>query len=103
MSKTKISSPLSVNCFHCQELVIIKYIWRTNNYSQKNNWGYWTENQENKIKYICNNCLINLYYQHKWEFHRLILNQKKQITLRQYILNGIIKGEIKSVFATNVG
>ena len=92
----------NVNCFHCQKLIIVKYVRACHGYSRKNNWEYWTESKENEKKYICNDCLITLYYQHKWEFRQLIPNKEKQALLRQYIANDDIEGQIRKYFAVDL-
>ena len=98
MSYHKVFSPLKVNCFHCQKSFAIKYVQASGDYSSKNNWGYWTEKPVNKENYICDDCLVKLYQQCKWEFKKLIANSKKQTLLRQYIANGTIKGKIQTMF-----
>jgi hypothetical protein len=92
----------NVDCFHCQKLIIVKYVRACRGYSRKNSWEYWTESKESKERYICNDCLITLYYQHKWEFRQLIPNKEKQALLRQYIANDDIKGRIRKFFAVDL-
>ena len=85
--------PLKVICFlrYCRNSLIVKYIPSTDDYSQKNNWEYWTENKVNRGRYICDNCLVNLYYNYKPEFRKLISSKKKRAILRQYIRSGTIQ------------
>lgn len=97
--------PLKIeNCFHCPRIVKVKYVRASGDYSSKNNWGYWTENAEDKKFYLCDDCLVKLYKNCKWEFQKCILNKEKQTLLRQYILSGVIKGRLKREFVTkNLG
>jgi len=102
MLNKKENQPFKINCFHCKKLITIKYVRRSHDYSNKNNWEYWTETPENKNLYVCDDCLVKLYKQHKWEFRQLIPNKKKQRLLCQYILNGVINGRAEMVFITNL-
>lgn len=52
---------LMVNCLLCNTQFGVKYIPPKKQYSRKNNWGYWTQKEEDKQKYLCNACLIKLY------------------------------------------
>lgn len=88
---------LKVNCFHCAAVIKVKYVNRSHDYSQKNEWDYWTEKEENGGLYLCDNCLVKLYKNCKWEFHQLI-SPKKKILLRQYITNGTVKGRVEREF-----
>jgi hypothetical protein len=89
------------NCLHCKKLIKIKYVRALGEYSQKNNWGYWTESKETEKVWACDDCLVLLYRQHKWEFQKLITNKKKQTLFRQYIANGTIKGKPERLFIIN--
>ncbi|RHZ36218.1 hypothetical protein [endosymbiont GvMRE of Glomus versiforme] len=101
--KKKPLQPLTVNCFHCHtKEITVNYVFSSGRYSRKNNWGYWTENEEYENKWICDDCLVKLYRSHKWEFRRLIHTKKKQALFRQYIMKGIIDGQAEAVFITNV-
>lgn len=97
LEKPKPKQPLQINCFPCKKLITVKYVNRSSGYSQKNNWGYWIEKEDYKDRYICDDCLLKLYKQCKWEFQKL-LNKKKQNLLRQYIIDGTINGKIKPVY-----
>ena len=48
---------LKVFCFIGNEKLAIKYNLPLKQYSQKNNWGYWTGKEADQKKYICNSCL----------------------------------------------
>ena len=53
--------PKKVKCFQCQTNFYIKFVISRLAYSQKNNWGYWTEQEKDKGKPICNDCLRQIY------------------------------------------
>ena len=58
-------------------------------YSHKNNLGYWTENKDNDNKYMCNKCLIGL-YNDKFRYWSMITNPKKKQRMKTYIYTGAI-------------
>ena len=93
-----IKEPFIASCFQCKKQFQIKYVQSTHNYSQKNDWDYWTEEEKNKGLKICDNCLVKLYRNHKLEFRALINNEKKQRILRQYIASGTICGKTEATF-----
>ena len=83
---------LKFYCLRCKDLINVKYIEGERKYSSKNNWDYWTESEviKNSPRYICDNCLLELYYRYKKEFKQLIKNAKKRNLLGVYINEGII-------------
>jgi len=83
--KKRLKRPLEVNCFKCSELIEVKYNPGYDEYVKKNNWGYWTEKEENKDKWICDKCLIHLYRKDKWEYRENITNLARRRVLRTYI------------------
>jgi len=85
-----IREPLSVTCWHCQKPFQIPYSQFHKNYYQKNNLDYWSEQEEHKEKYICNDSLRHLYFKEKWKYLELIPNPKKRQQLRIYISKGTI-------------
>jgi len=48
-------------CFICDNQIKVKYILPKKQYSQKNNWNYWTSQENKSPKYICNSCLTKLH------------------------------------------
>ncbi|MDR1670188.1 MAG: hypothetical protein LBR43_00480 [Spiroplasmataceae bacterium] len=78
---------LEVSCFKCNKQVIVKYNYPKKKYSDKNNWYYWTEREENKDKYICNLCLKKLYYKNKKEYLLNVTNKKKRLLMNGYFSN----------------
>ena len=91
-----IKEPLKVNCFRCQKVITVNFSQRNKAYSQKNSWSYWTEKSEvmkksgKQTEYICDDCLLELYYQHKKEVSNYIPSEKKRNLLRMYISEGSI-------------
>ena len=85
-----VKEPLTVSCFRCQKDLIVKFVPPRKEYSKKNNWEYWTEEERNKDKYICDKCLKNLYRKHKWDFLGEVKNNNKRQRMRNYIYEGVI-------------
>lgn len=48
-------------CLLCDTKFMVKYILPKKQYSQKNNWGYWTKKASDQHKYLCNTCLVKLH------------------------------------------
>lgn len=71
-------------------MIILQFVLAKRTYSQKHNWDYWTEKEENKGKYICGSCLLDLYYKDKGEYLNQVQNEKKRRVFRQYVHNKII-------------
>lgn len=90
--ETNNRKSLKFDCLRCKSSITVKYIEGERHYSQKNNWDYWTESKVEKDfpRYMCDNCLIELYYRYKKEFKDWIKNRKKQNLLGVYINEGII-------------
>jgi len=80
-----LNSPKEVQCFDCKKLFSLTFVVPKWDYSQKNNWGYWTEKEEDKEKYKCNSCLLSLYYNRKQEYWTLVTNPKKRRQMSSYI------------------
>jgi hypothetical protein len=85
-----IINPKKDECFNCHEKFERAWNLAKQDYSSKNDWYYWTENEENKGKLICNKCLLRLYNEDKRTYWASITNQVKRNTLRGYIRTGII-------------
>jgi len=85
-----LKPPFNANCFQCSKVIVVKYCPPRQHYSNKNNWGYWTGNQNNKGKYMCDACLINMYRNNKQIYLNSITDSKKRRTLRTYIDGKII-------------
>lgn len=79
-----LKPPLQVNCFQCKKKMVVNFCPPSQKYSNKNNWGYWTEKKENQGKYTCDTCLIDLYCHHKLVYLDFITDSKKRKTFRAY-------------------
>ena len=79
--------PKKVRCFKCKENIFVKFVIPRQEYSQKNNWDYWT--RENKKKNICDKCLLDLYYD-KPLYWKTVKDLGKRQQIRSYIYHGII-------------
>jgi len=73
------------NCCECSKKITVKYNYPLKRYSQKNNWYYWTEKEENKDKYICDACLLNLYSNNKRKYQQSIVNPGKRKIMTSHI------------------
>jgi len=89
-AQTKRYKHLNKKCFQCQKDILVKYNTGTNEYIKKNDWEYWTENEKNKGKYLCNSCILNLYYEKPKEYLKAVENKKKRRILTTYIYNKTI-------------
>ena len=78
------------NCFKCKCPIIQKYSLSKKGFTLKNSWDYWTENEKNKDKYICNSCLLNLYYNDKAHYLQEVQSPKKRAIFRVYVHNKTI-------------
>jgi hypothetical protein len=92
LTKFKISAngfplPLKAKCFQCHQPFLIKFVIPRQAYSQKNNWGYWTD-QKGSQK-ICDTCLRKLYY-NKPVYWATVKNTQKRALFRVYLSGGKI-------------
>ena len=85
-----LKPPLKVKCFQCQTKIIVKFCPPKQGYSQKNNWGYWTNQAVNRTKYICGTCLSDLYQNRKWDYLKAIRDERKRRVLRNYLAEGVV-------------
>jgi hypothetical protein len=76
----------------CKAVVNVRYIDGERDYSKKNNWDYWTESkpEKNNPRYLCDECLLELFYRHKAEFRQWVKNKKRRNLLGVYINEGVI-------------
>jgi len=87
-----VPKPLKKKCLQCKNNILIKFVIPTKAYSQKNSLEYWTENKDNKDKYLCDKCLIEL-YNDKFRYWNTITNPKKKQRMKTYIYTGAIFSE----------
>lgn len=85
MKPNRYREPLHVNCWKCKGEIVIPFVIPLKGYPKKNNWGHWTEQEQDKEKYICNACLKDLYLHQKKEFFAAVHNSSKIATLRSYV------------------
>jgi hypothetical protein len=90
MQDKNIQRQLIKNCFQCQKKVEVKYNNGTGKYVKRNDWYYWTEDEKNEGKYVCNSCLLGFYYQRPKEYQNLVHNKKKRRVLTSYIYDKTI-------------
>jgi len=79
-----LKPPLKVNCLKCQKKLTVNFSPPRQHYSNKNHWGYWTEQKKNQGQYKCDTCLIDLYRHHKLVYLDSITDSKKRRTFRAY-------------------
>lgn len=82
--------PRQAKCFRCRQLFWLKFVLPQRNYSQKNHWGYWTNQTKDKSKWICNSCLRKFYLEERANFLATIKDLKKRNHLRSYVSHKII-------------
>ena len=76
---------LIVSCLLCDTKFAVKYIPPKRQYSLKNNWGYWTDKENNKQKYLCNSCLWRL---HVGKMSDWIENESRADVFYNYVKRG---------------
>jgi len=84
-----VPKPLKKKCFQCKSNILISFVIPKKDYSWKNSLEYWTENEDNKDKYLCNKCLIEL-YNDKLRYWSMVTNPKKKQRMKTYIYTGAI-------------
>src|SRR5436305_8095865 len=82
--------PKKVKCFKCKEWFWLKFVVPQQNYSLKNNWGYWTSKDIDNNKSVCNLCLRNFYLNERKMFLSTIKDLKKRNNLRTYVSHNVI-------------
>ena len=90
MNEKTNNKNLIKNCFQCKRNITIEYNLGTSEYIKKNDWYYWTEQEKNQGKYICNSCLLYLYHEKHKEYLKEVENKKKRRILTTYIYNKTI-------------
>ena len=79
-----LKPPFQTNCSQCQKKLVVNFCPPSQKYSNKNNWGYWTDQKKNQGKYRCDTCLIDLYRHYKLVYLDSITDSKKRRTFRAY-------------------
>ena len=83
-----LKPPFQTNCSQCHKKLIVNFCPPSQKYSNKNNWGYWTDQKKNQGQYRCDTCLIDLYRHHKLVYLDSITDSKKRRTFRAYFGGG---------------
>ena len=85
-----ILEPKKVTCSKCKKVkFFIKFVISQQSYSKKNNWGYYTEDENHKDQEWCGKCLRQIFYD-KEKYWQLVKNSKKRATLRVYLSSNLI-------------
>lgn len=80
-----LNSPKKVSCSKCEESFFLTFVVPKWDWSSKNNLHYWSEQEGDKDKYVCNSCLLDLYYNRKKDYWSLVSNPKKRRQMSSYI------------------
>ena len=83
--QNQVKPDLTKSCLLCDIQIQVKYIPPKKRYSLKNNWGYWTQKEEDKQKYLCNSCLLKLY---DGNINDWIPNETKADVFYNYVKRG---------------
>jgi hypothetical protein len=67
-------------CFRCNRLFYSCFI------NKNNIWGYWTEKEEDKEKFIHDFCLSGFYRVQKEEMLEEVKDPKKRVMLKNYVI-----------------
>jgi len=101
VGKDGLPKPLKVKCFQCKKSFEVKFVAASRAYGRKNNWEYWTNPKANnpefwkdrevrqRDKYLCNSCLLKIYYNRE-VFWETIKDLKKRQRMRTYVYTGVI-------------
>ena len=84
LSKNGFPKPKKVKCFQCQKGFLVKFVISRQNFSKKNNWGFWTENEKYQNQEWCGNCLRQIFYD-KENYWREVQSSKKRALFRVYL------------------
>ena len=82
--------PISASCFKCQKQFWIKFVVPQRDYSKKNNWNYWCEEETDSNLKICNFCLKDFYLIQRQDFLSTVKNLKKRNNLIGYIRKNFV-------------
>jgi len=80
-----LKPPFEVKCMDCKKDLVVNFVPPRQEYSKKNNWGYWGGRKENNDKYKCDSCLVDMYTNRKYEYLEAITDSKKRRLLRHYL------------------
>ena len=86
-----LKPPLEVKCMNCKCNITVLFCPPRQGHSNKNHWGWWTQKPEDEGCYKCDNCIIDLYKNHKIEYLNSITSSQKRSLLRSYLYNSIVE------------
>jgi hypothetical protein len=72
-------------CYKCKTNIEVKYNRGRGELVKKNNLGFWTENEEDVKKYVCDYCFLSIYFKEPHKFNELVKNAKKRKLVSSYI------------------
>ena len=88
--KNGLLKPKKVTCSNCKKVKFsIKFVIAKQNWSKKNNWGYYTEDEKYKDQEWCGKCLRKVFYD-KENYWQLVKSSKKRSNFRVYLARGEI-------------
>ena len=85
----KTKPNLIVSCLLCEQQFPVKYNALKKQYSQKNNWNYWTSKKTKLAKYICNVCLMRIH--HGKSMRNWIKEETKADNFYNYVYQGVFE------------
>jgi len=85
LSQNSFPQPKKVKC-ECGKSFLVKFVISQQAWSKKNNWGYWTEKEENQEIYKCGSCLRQL-FSDKINYWSAVKSSKKRALFRVYLSN----------------
>ena len=85
LSQNSFPQPKKVKC-ECGKCFLVKFVISRQAWSKKNNWGYWTEKEENQEIYKCGSCLRQL-FNDKVNYWQAVKSSKKRALFRVYLSN----------------
>jgi hypothetical protein len=86
----KLEPPLKVKCMDCKNELTVLFCPPRQGHSNKNNWYWWSGKKEFKGEYKCDNCIVDMYNNRKFEYLSEITDSKKRSLLRSYLYNNIV-------------
>ena len=89
-TKNSFPEPKRVICSNCGETeFFVKFVIPKQNFSKKNNWGFWTENEKYKDQEWCGQCLRKIFYD-KENYWQAVQSSKRRSLFRVYLARGEI-------------
>jgi hypothetical protein len=79
-----LKPPLKVKCAGCNNEMTVLFCPPRQDHSKKNNLGYWSGKEEYLGKYECDDCLVDMYRNRKFEYLGMITDSKKRRLFRTY-------------------